>query len=610
MSNIDKNDVIVVNDAVYNRPTTAVPKPPQSVGIDTTGKFLDNIINAGTSGKLDISELESFTQISQSRNQIYNLLDSMCQDTTVSAILETYAEDATEYNEDGRIVWVESSDKDCLSYISFLLDTLNIDKHIYSWASSLCKYGDLYIRLYRQSDIEKSKSIFTDTKEKLDEAVKVKAFKDSDHYSDYVEMVANPAEIFELTQFGKTEGFIKAEVNTTSVSNPMDAVMNQFKYRFNQRDVEVYDAKSFVHATLEDNSSRTPELVELFNSDDEHVLTYKVRRGQSLFYNLFKIWRELALLENSLLLNRISKSAIVRMINVEVGDMPKEMVGPHLDGIKRLLEQKIALNTDNSLNEYTNPGPIENNIYVPTHGGIGAISSSQIGGDVDVKQLYDIEYYRDKFFGGARVPKQYFGFTDDGAGFNGGTSLSIISSRYAKMIKRIQNTLTQATTDLMNLYLLDKGLDRYINKFTIRMLSPTTQEEIDRRENRVAKIGMIQDMMNLFGDIEDPKAKLMLLKSLMSTVITDEEIIQLIQEQIDALENAKEKVDDEQPVDLASSTEDDSLDLENDLALDLGLSDNSEELATSENEQPDEAIEALPSPEELGVDFSDNSAEF
>ena len=47
---------------------------------------------------------------------------------------------------------------------------------------------------------------------------------------------------------------------------------------------------------------------------------YTVRRGQSLLYNVFKIWRELSLLENSMLLNRVTKSSIIRVVNVEIGD--------------------------------------------------------------------------------------------------------------------------------------------------------------------------------------------------------------------------------------------------------------------------------------------------
>jgi hypothetical protein len=71
---------------------------------------------------------------------------------------------------------------------------------------------------------------------------------------------------------------------------------------------------------------------------DGKDLTYTVKRGQSLLYNVYKTWRELTLLENSLLLNRVTKSSIIRIIGVEVGDMPKESVGPHLMGIKNMIE--------------------------------------------------------------------------------------------------------------------------------------------------------------------------------------------------------------------------------------------------------------------------------
>ena len=104
----------------------------------------------------------------------------------------------------------------------------------------------------------------------------------------------------------------------------------------------------------------------------------------------------MTLLEYALLLNRVTKSSIVRIIGVEVGDMPKEQIGPHLQGIKSLMEQKASLDVGGSMTEYTNPGPVENNIYVPTHEGVGAISTQQIGGDVDVNGLADIDYFKNK----------------------------------------------------------------------------------------------------------------------------------------------------------------------------------------------------------------------
>ena len=627
-TNLDKNESSVYREepAVYNKVIQAAPAPEREIGIDTKQTMYQNIIQAGTNNLLDISSLDAFTNISQSRDQVYALLDTMCQDSTVAAVLETYAEDATEPNDQGQIVWVEASNPDVQKYVQFLLDAMNVDKNIYKWTYSLCKYGDIYLRLYRESDFEEA-DLFNSFKNKkktaLNEAVKVKAYSRNDHYVNYMEMHSNPAEVFELTKLGKTYAYIKAHVNSTQTFDSVTGYYqanNLLSYRFKQSDVELHSATDFVHGCLEDNSSRTPETVQIFIGDSDKeadALTYTVKRGQSLLYNTFKTWRELQLLENSVLLNRITKSSIVRVIGVEVGDMPKEMVGPHLQGIKSLIEQKAAINAGNSINEYTNPGPIENNIYVPTHEGVGAITASQIGGDVDVKSLADLDYYQDKWFGSLRVPKQYFGVTDDNAGFSGGQSLSIISSRYSKMVKRIQSTMTQVLTDAVNLLLLDRNLKTYVNEFNIRMLAPTTQEELDRRENLSNKVGVTTDIMNMLGDIDDSVIKLKIMKSLLSKILTDGEVIDLIQQQIDNLEeqqeaenNPEETTDD---IDLSDDSGDIFTDTssepsEAELDLGLGVTDDSEtDLSLDSGEETIEPMDTgatLPTPDELGVDMT------
>src|SRR5574344_1337718 len=107
----------------------------------------------------------------------------------------------------------------------------------------------------------------------------------------------------------------------------------------------------------------------------------------------------------SALLNRLTKSSVVRVLNVDVGDMPKEQVQNFMQRLKEKIEQKSAINAGNSMAEYTNPGPIENTIYVPTHGSQGQIAATTIGGDFDPKSLVDLDYFRDKLFGGLKVPK-------------------------------------------------------------------------------------------------------------------------------------------------------------------------------------------------------------
>lgn len=617
----NQNTAFVNDEKVYNSPIKNMPVPEKNIGIDTQEVLFDNIANAGLSSQLDVSALQSFTQVSQSRDQIYAMLDTMSQDSIVSAVLETYAEDATEYNDNGRIVWVESADNDVLKYITYLLDTIGTDKHIYKWVYSLCKYGDLYLKLFRQSESDDLLFRDEDKDKKLNEDVRIQTFSKNDRYTHYIEMVPNPAEMFELTQFGKTYGYIKAPTRTPAATQ--DNLQNvYFKYQFNKSDVDVYSATEFVHACLDDNSSRVPEEVNIFldkSGEESKNLKYSVRRGQSLLYSVFKIWRELNLLESSVLLNRITKSSIVRVINVEVGDMPKENVGPHLAGIKQLIEQKSALNEGNSLYEYTNPGPVENNVYVPTRGGQGALSTQQIGGDVDVKSLADLDYFKNKFFGALRVPKQYFGDTDDGAGFNGGTSLSIISSRYAKMVKRIQNTVLQALTDAINLMLLDKGLSTYVNKFELHMLPPTTQEEIDRRENLSSKIQITSDIMNTLNDVEDPIVKLKILKSLLGNIVDDNDVMQILGDYIEKAEEEANSTLEEEP----TSAEDEDTNFGGGGAMDFGSDMGGDDIGGGlqddlagdmsdmdiDTTNSDEEETILPSPADLELDLTDNNAE-
>lgn len=548
-------DNIELQSSEIGKKIHPVPVPETQIGVDTDDEFFKELANLGEATAVDINSINTFTQLSQSRETLYNVLDTMAEDSIVSALLEVYAEDATETNTDGQIVWAESSDGDILKYITFLLNSLNVDKHVYKWVYSLCKYGDVYLKLFRQSDFEdnllteKDKSRLNEKFTKLteieepktlNEDVVVKVYDKNDRLVNYVDMVPNPGEMFELTKFGKSYAYLKTNQLPTMHQQENPIISSYYLYKLRKRDVEVYNAVSFVHAALNDDTPRVPEQVQLFNGPDidkdEDSYLYTVNRGQSILYKLYKIWRQMMLLENALLLNRLTKSSILRVVEVEVADMPKERVQPYLQRVKSLVEQKTSLSDGDKLSEYTNPGAMENNVYVPTRGGIGAIQTQQIGGDVNVKDIADIDYFKNKFYGASRVPKQFLGDTDDATGFNGGTSLTILSSRYAKTIKRIQNAVIQMITDAINILLIDRGLDSYVNKFTIRMQEPVTQEELDKRDNLSSEIQLTDDVMRMMDGVEDPVIKLKMLKSLLSRVLSNQEVINLLQETIDKLE--------------------------------------------------------------------------
>lgn len=586
---------------------TPVPNPQVEIGIDTNKSLVDNIIDAAQVGCLDVSSIDALSQSAQSRERTYELLDSMAQDDVISAVLETYAEDSVQSNDKGQICWVESNDAKVLNYTSWLLESLNIDKQLFQWAYCLVTYGDVYVRLYRQSDQgndllfknnERNKKLNEKlSKDNINEDVKIVIYSNNDPYVNYVEMVPNPGEIFDLQKFGKTHGYIKAPIN--SITTTKDELYSYLtRYKMQQKDVEIYDAMSFAHGCLENTNQRQPETVDIFIPDPtstkdnpkELTTSYSVKRGQSILYNSFRIWRELNLLEMSALLNRLTKSSVVRVLNVDVGDMPKEQVQVFMRRLKEKIEQKSAITAGASMAEYTNPGPIENTIYVPTHGGQGQINATTIGGDFDPKSLVDLEYFRDKLFGSLKVPKQFFGFTDDGAGFNGGTSLTILSSRYGKSITKIQQVLIQLVTDIINLYLIDRGLDQYVNKFTVKMQKPVTQEEMDRRTNTDNRIRYVSDIMNQLTDIEDKSTKLKIYKALLSDVVNDPEVISYIQTYIDSLEIKKEENSNE--------------DSEENTELEESIEVTEKEILLEEEVKEEDSF--LPSADDLGLNLLDS----
>jgi len=541
------NENTAFSNIDYNNITVPKPLPDKLNSIDTDGILFDNIITASSENDLNIPAINSFNSVSRTRDNIYDMIDVMAQDATISAVLDIYAADACEPNDQGQVVWVTAEDEKVGKEVEHLLDAMRIDKNAFGWVYSLIKYGDLYLRLYRESEYDDpifdTKKI--DAREQLNENVIVKAYSKNDRYAEYMEMNKNPAEVFELTRFGKTVGYIKTHLIKANPDDTIGSAFSQFNYMYNfdLNDVDIFAATEFVHACLEDNSGRTTEEVTITsgNGDGEVSSTYSVRRGQSLLYDAFKTWRELTLLEDAVLLNRITKSALVRIVSVNVGDMEKSDVRTLLQRIKQMIETKAAINVGKSITDYTNPSAVENTIYVPIHGETGTISTQNLGGDVNVGDLVDLDYWKNKLTGSLSIPKQYLGDTDDSTGFNGGTSLSLISSRYAKTVKRIQNAFIQAITDAINLMLYDRGLTNYINKFTIKMQAPTTQEEKDRKENLSNTVNTIQNIMGLLDLVEDPVLKLTILKSLLSDALSDTTVIQSIQDQIDLIEAQKEE---------------------------------------------------------------------
>lgn len=548
----DNNQKIQANTKIKQAPL----EPPQT-NIDVNKSLEDAILTAAQNSNLDTSVFEAFSTTAQTRETEYELIDTMAQDATIAAAIETYAEDITQPNSKGEIIWAESNDADVANYVNYILKKINVDKQAFSWAYNLTKYGDVYLRLLRESDFANSRLFGSaNKKQDLKEDVNLNISRDNDHYAFTVEMIKNPNEMFELTKFGKSMGYVKAGVNVQKDFTNQNTATYYTKYNLQKKDVDIYAPTEFVHACLEGSTSRAEEELDIFFTDDDYdnktnAETFQVRRGTGILNDLFKVWRQLSLLENSVLLNRLTRSSVVRAIQMEVGDMPANQVQNVTSRVKTLIENKISIDVGKNMSEFTNPGPLENTIIIPTRNGKGALTINQIGGEVDPKQLTDLDWYNNKLFGGLKIPKQYFGWVDDAGGFSGGQSLAQYSSRFGKAVKREQSCICDMVQDMVNLILIDTGYPRYIGRFKIKMQAPVTQEEIDRKQDLSNTLRNISDIMNTLGDVQTTSSKLKILKSLLGECLNDQDIVNILEEEI----KKQEKEDQPEEKEDETSTE-------------------------------------------------------
>lgn len=486
------------------------------------------LMSGGSGSLLDTEAISKFRTLSTNRQEKYQEFENLLSDATIAAAIEMYADDSTQYNyKDGKVIWAESDDVDIQKAANRLIDILRINEKAWTHIYALCTYGDVYLRLYRDGDISDYAEMYDSTK-RGQAVVRVKPKDGSRKIEEYVEYVDDPATMYDLQERDKTCGFVRVSgTQDSGDSSVAGTYLSSFSKAVNVSDIDLYDATSFVHICLSGNIDRHPELMTVTDSKTGVTSVYKVKTGKSILADAYPASQTVSLLEDSLMLNRLTKSALIRILQIEVGNMPKAEAESVLRRVKNLIEQKIALNKQNGLvASYNSPGPMENVIYVPTKGGNGVITPTNLGGDVNVKDIVDIDYFNNKKLSALKIPKQYLNY-DAPEGLGNGTSLTKLSSRYAHTVMRIQNAYKSGITTLLNIIFADKGLD-YINKFTLKMVSPSTLEDTERDEQINSRLDQASSILQMLQDLVDEAGIKEVLEWLLSDYLSLSDIAEIV----------------------------------------------------------------------------------
>ena len=474
---------------------------------------------------LDRNALNGFRTLATSRNERYRAYDRMVQDALVSSAIEMYADDATPSNRQGQVIWVESEDQNTAAFCNRLLDVLGINDDAWSHIYSLCMYGDVYLKLHYDSDSAVHKI--------NQDGLILNKVKKGYIYSEYVEQVPNPADIFDIVYRGKTVGFAETPTPTEEAVDGANQYLYNNRYWIDTTD-NLYDERSYVHIYLAAGTERVPETITLQIKNGKGEVnneTFRVKRGRSLLENVYSTYQDLSLMEDSLVMNRASRSAIIRFLQIEVGDMPKNRVNELLKRIKNMVEQKNLMDKNSdTYKSQAAPGPIDNVVYSTTRNGKGAINFQSLGGDIDVRSITDVDHYANKLAAGFRIPRQYLGLDSPDNGFSGGVSATKVDARYARSVQRVQNAYIAGITTLLNLYAIDRGFTDYVNNFSVKMVSPSTTEDAERDETLKTKLDITDAIMQLIGDAYTDDTKRDVFEYLLNQFMNDPELVDILRD--------------------------------------------------------------------------------
>ncbi|AMM44826.1 portal vertex protein of head [Bacillus phage SP-15] len=415
--------------------------------------------------------VQKLRDVSSTKSAVFKEYENMANDVFIASALELYADDAVQSEiRTGRLVWITAKDKDLQSDLDVLMDELEIESRVWDWAHNVAHYGELFLKLF---------------------------FDEQGRLLKYVEEVSDPGNLLDLQYMGKTEYF-------ATVQNEVDGAKKVQK-------LTLQDPDSYVHFMIrkanrfDEIDVKIPKVEEDGTTTTEVQQKYKVARGVSILEPLRSSYRILRLLEDSLIVARLSRSAMIRMFSVEVGTAPPKKAREMVNKLKKLLDSQEQVDVQSGeFASKKSPGPIDDPLIIPTRNGKGSVSYQNIGGDVDVRSITDIDYFRNKMFAGLKVPKAFLGFEEFLPGGMGQSPLTKLDVRYARTVKRVQNAVRDGIKKLLNLYLIDQGRDGQVNQFEVHMTEPSSSEEADRMVDMSNRIALADSMMRLL-DTETTK---------------------------------------------------------------------------------------------------------
>jgi hypothetical protein len=217
----------------------------------------------------------------------------------------------------------------------------------------------------------------------------------------------------------------------------------------------------------------------------------KLPYGRSVLDPARKLWKQLQLAEDAMLVYRIIRAPERRVHYIEVGNLESADVHQYIEKIKRELKKSpIVDQKSGQMNLKYNPLTMEEDYFLPIRGD----KSSRIEtlpGASNLGEIQDVEYLQNKLFAALKVPKPYLNYSES---MPGGSALSQADLRFSRTINRIQENIIIELRRIANIHLFLLGFEDDMDNFSLKLTNPSTQQELLKLETMKSRMEVFEKM--------------------------------------------------------------------------------------------------------------------
>jgi len=233
------------------------------------------------------------------------------------------------------------------------------------------------------------------------------------------------------------------------------------------------------------------EIVHFRLLSDTNFLPY----GKAMIENGRRIWKQVSLMEDAMLIHRIMRAPDKRVFKIDIGNIPPQEVDNYMQRI--INKMKKTPFVDKRTGDYNLKYNIQNlteDFFLPVRGGDSGTQIDSLGG-LEYTAIDDIDYLKNKMFAALKIPKAYLGYDEN---VNGKATLAAEDVRFARTIERIQRTLISELTKLAVTHLAAQGIEgAEMVDFELDLVNPSTIYEQEKVNLWSEKVRLVSDIQGL-----------------------------------------------------------------------------------------------------------------